>query len=408
MQLKLNKVDGYTCEAFADMASVEPHWRALETDRTQPFARFAWASACTIAQEKKGWSPLILVFFKGEDPQMILPLQVQDFGLFRRARWLCDRLSDYNTSVLANGLGETMAAKLSEAALCALKGAPWRIDAFHLLRQPAELGDESAPPLGRMIEEAEHGSHVLSLCSDWKSLFAGLRSSRSRKRLREKHKALGKLGTVSFRQIRNPAQCKAVAHQIMRWKSDQLDDRGSRNPFEGETGQLRQVITSVLDNETSATRVYGLFVGGRLIAGMIAFATRQSFSMLVTAYDPQASAKTSPGTTVLLKTMELAARAGISNYDHLYGDEPYKTEWSDRRIAMSHGYVPLTPAGWADCLFAVVRLRIKKAIMQQPAALAAINRARRWTKENASTGAPLNAIRPRTRHQHPLNAASGD
>ena len=405
MQLNVNGIDGYSCHAFADLASAEVYWRALETGVTQPFARHSWARACAATMEEgNSWSPLILVFLKGESPCMVLPLQVQQGWLLRRAHWFCAALNDYNTAIIAPDIDDITAARLAAAAFSALRKPPWRIDAIHLLRQPVEPTFPCPPPIGRLAETAEHGSHVLALHTDWEGLFAGLRSAKSRRRLREKQKALAKLGPVSLRALRRPKERAAAARQIMAWKSQQLDERGNRNPFEDGSAQLRHALMAALDDTSTGMRVYALFAGGKFVAGMIAFAGRHSFSMVVTAYDPQAGAKTSPGTTLLLKTMELAARAGIAHYDHLYGDEPYKSDWSSHRISMQHGFEPLSIMGWADCLATIGRVKVKKWIMRQPALLAAIYRLRRWTRMLAERNRPS---KPPPGATHRLNVASG-
>ncbi len=79
-------------------------------------------------------------------------------------------------------------------------------------------------------------------------------------------------------------------------------------------------------------QLFGLFLDGVMIAGIIAFVNRSCFSLLVTAYDPNGPSSCSPGIILLVKTLELSSRAGLETYDLLIGDEAYKFDWSNRTI----------------------------------------------------------------------------
>lgn len=387
MQGLLCEVEGHRCRVYSRLEDAAPFWRALEPHAPQPFLRLGWAQACAraLARERR-FQPLVLVFFKNDRPRLLVPLQITRHGLIRRANWLGGAFNDYNMPLSAPDLDPQLGGKLVAAAFTAMRGRAPRIDAIHLIRQPQDAV-WSGPAIGTLTAEAEHGTHVLTLNGNWASQFAEMRSARSRRRLREKTKALGKLGPVSFRRSRNPQERAALAAQVMSWKSAQLQARGDGDPFDGDTALFRRAILDALEDPASGLNAYGLFAAERPVAGMIAFVDRNAFSMLVTAYEPNASSKTSPGTILLLKTLELAARAGLPRYDHLFGDEDYKREWSDRRVTIVHGFEPLTMSGWIDCQAALARIAVKKFLLRRPRALAAVYGIRRWMRR-AQSNAP--------------------
>ena len=207
--------------------------------------------------------------------------------------------------------------------------------------------------------------------ADWNRRYQQLRSSRSRQRLRGKLHALKRQGRVSFRKSRNPVEMSLLARRILEWKSAQLDRNGKTNPFRPNgSGRLSDTIIAAIDHKGGNLQLFGLFLDGVMIAGIIAFVNRSCFSLLVTAYDPNGPSSCSPGIILLVKTLELSSRAGLETYDLLIGDEAYKFDWSNRTIPIRHHLRSFNLRGAVFCAVEQSRLKLKKWLLARPSAMA--------------------------------------
>ena len=67
------------------------------------------------------------------------------------------------------------------------------------------------------------------------------------------------------------------------WKSDQLDNNGNRNPFNvnSQPSPLRITIENALNNNDQSLQVFGLYLNGEMIAGMLAFVSNETFYYFV-------------------------------------------------------------------------------------------------------------------------------
>ena len=78
-------------------------------------------------------------------------------------------------------------------------------------------------------------------------------------------------------------------------------------------------------------RLYRLFVDGRAIAAVYGIEAGRRFYYYQSGYDPAWSAR-SPGMVLVGRTVEEAYARGLTDYDFLRGEEPYKLDWAaDRR-----------------------------------------------------------------------------
>lgn len=252
------------------------------------------------------------------------------------------------------------------------------IDLFHLKHQPAEIAGHPNPFLmAAGTQPSACNSHLLTLHKDWKGLHAQLRGSKSRRRLREKFNKMKKSGAVSLRCVRDPEERQRAVEDILSWKSTQLERSGDRDVFARPSrgprtgGRMRTTIEAHARSSESdrQMRVFGLYLDGSMIAGLMAFVDRSAFSMFVTAIDPRTPAAYSAGTILLVKTMELAARSGIGSYDFLAGEEAYKFDWCNRHLHLMDTFAARTLPGRIDSGVSRLRLATKKRIKANAAAM---------------------------------------
>ncbi|MHA1554545.1 MAG: GNAT family N-acetyltransferase, partial [Alphaproteobacteria bacterium] len=259
----LCKVDDLECRVFSNLSEVAIHWRNLEQSAwLTPFQQYFWStSASSSCGDDRTITPQIVVGFQSGIPKLLLPFAIETRWFTRRLVWLGQRFNDYNTPII-DRRSLTLTAE-AYARIVESVAAARAVDAMHLIRKPV---DDSMPSYGEALD-AEYASHVVDLSRDWNATYRQLRSSRSRQRIRSKMKALRQGGRVSFRKLRNPVEKSREAHQILEWKSEQLDSLGKTNPFRVRESGLSRAIFVAIGDMNGNLEVYGLFHDDVMVAG---------------------------------------------------------------------------------------------------------------------------------------------
>lgn len=359
-----------------DIGEIEPEWRALDLNGARtPFQSLDWFK--TYLAGAAGVRPVFVLAREAGRLVAIYPLAIRRSPVGTSLEWLAGHVADYNAPIVEPAFAERMPDDLFRSILAAVAEARPGIDYARFVRTLAghpALPGTPPPAAGGM--RTEYDSHALALEKDWQSYYRRLRSKDTRRRLRNKLMALRKEGTLRFMRVRSAEERVAVATRILDWKVDQLNRAGDGNPF-GRGSDLRRMILSAAAEGPGPLEVYCLRLDGEPVAGVIVLLSREVFHLWVTAYNPAASSRHSIGLQLLVKTLELAARSGFRFYDFLYGDETYKADWCDIRIAMRHHYVPLSRRGALICRALAWRLDLKKRLIASPRAMQAIRGARR-------------------------------
>ncbi|MCY6380424.1 GNAT family N-acetyltransferase [Hoeflea prorocentri] len=365
----------FAYEAMEDIAAL---WTGLQRDCVgTPFQTYSWIKAVVAADcpdqgdgKTACFRPLFVVGFVEDKPVVILPLAIRYAMTGKLLTWLGDRISDYHGPLVDRAYASRLPDNLIEAIASLIHSAIPQIDAVHLTRLPASGPDIAKSSLtNASVLAAEYSSHTLALKKDWKGLYAAMRSSKSRQRLRSKYRAFKATGRVSFRRVRGAENCLTAARQILDWKSAQVEEAGRRSPFgtaDAPSATRMAIEAALSDADNTSLRVYGLFRDNALTAGMLAFASDRVFYYYVSAYSPQLDSKFSAGIQLLTKTIELAARAGCDSYDLLIGDEKYKNDWADTDVALFNYTRPFTLKGRLICAALHARFSLKKKIMRTP------------------------------------------
>ncbi len=373
----IGEYGGYDFSYYSDIESIETHWDYLQQNKlVSPFQQLSWAKAIVAGEHKfaelnarQHASYIFVVGFIAGKPALILPFVVQSGLLGDRLAWLGEKISDYNSAVFDHDKHAVMPADLIDNILEMIHTKFPSIHAAHLIRNPAGiLKENDNNDIFSQRLTAEFSSHALTLQKDWKKLLTQLRSSKSRQRLRSKLRSLKKAGDIKFGRARGTKQRARDAAQILDWKSSQLDNNGNRNPFHinSQPSPLRITIEDALNNNDQSLQVFGLYLNGEMIAGMLAFVSDETFYYFVTAFSDDVGNKYSAGTLLLVKTLELASRFGLKNYDFLIGDEIYKSSWCDTRIPLVHYTRAFSIQGLLICLLIRIRLATKKYLMRFP------------------------------------------
>lgn len=361
---------------LTDLDAARETWTAFQASAwSTPFQSFDWIrSWYAQGPAASNIRPTIILGYAGDDLQFILPLGVEPFLGARRLCWLAGDINDYNAPLVepafAAGLSKKMAAEIWHG-IAKIVGD---VDVFHLTKQPSHIA--GAPNHFRVAGAVASScaSHMLTLQSDWDSLYKRLRSSKTRSRLRQKEVKLRREGALAFKFVRNSTERHRVIDQILKWKGDQLARSGDRNPYVNTILQQTIVACSDVATETNQLQVCGLYLDNHLISGIIAFVGNETFFLFATAYDPKAFSHCSPGTLLLLKTLEFSARAGLRTYDFLGGDEVYKNDWCNQTLILEDSFLGVTRVGRLDARLSHWVLKCKKYLKANVTAMALLRK----------------------------------
>lgn len=347
-----------------DLAQVEDVWRKFqETAWHTPFQDYDWVKSWYSHHiEQTNTRPVVVLGYANDELVFILPLAVEQHCGIHRLSWLASEINDYNCPLITLEFLSHMTKSMAKKVWLEIARLDKSIDVFHLVKQPEKLAGFANPFAARGGSKSSCDSHMLTLKRDWKLLHSELRSVKFRRSVRQKKNRLKRAGKLTFRSVRKPAERASALNTILGWKSDQLEKTSDRNPFACPT--LRHTIKSVAKTgtKTGSLRIYGLYLNGEMIAGIIVFVGGRTFSLFTTAYDPDAMPSCSPGTVLLVKSLELSARAGMHTYDFLAGDEAYKLSWCTHRLGLIDCYFGATLIGHGLGFVSRLRLEGKKWI----------------------------------------------
>jgi CelD/BcsL family acetyltransferase involved in cellulose biosynthesis len=367
----LDGLDVYTCSDLAACAAI---WKRFqEIAELTPFQRYEWLKHWYDCFAKgRSIEPYMVFVYDGGRLRLIAPLAVESGPIARRLIWLGHLVNDHNAPLADAEWLSRLEPKRAARLWQFITRQPDGIDYLHLIRHPSHLGAQHNPFLGSDPRAYSSNSHFLSLMADWPEFYQRLRGAKSRRRLREKAKRLGKVGKVRFRRVRGQAEVTAMIARLLAWKSDQLEGRGARNPF--ADGRLATQLFALANDAADGgpMRVYVLEIDNRPVAATVALVQGGTFNFYVPAYDDTGIRNCSPGTIMLVKLIELAARAGFAKFDFSLGDEAYKAEWCDSCVEITHQTEAITARG--AVVAAVVRslLDLKRRIKANDRLLSAL------------------------------------
>ncbi len=366
-EVKLENGSKLRLYAATQLSQVRHIWKQFQRSAWHtPFQNFDWINAWF---ESKNLStrakPLIILGFKEGQLQFILPFATETYFGLRRLVWAANEVNDYNSPLIKTEFLPQLSTAIVGEIYQHISRHISGIDVFYLTRQPKFLAGIANPFVSSNARRSSCDSHSICLDSNWNNLYTQQRSAKSRSRLRQKTRRLKRAGKLHFMAIRGP-QLQASIDRILQWKSVQLEQKGERNPFDRKsqgsvlTQTIRQFAS--VDTKNNPLRVYGLFLDGEMIAGLIAFVEKKTFSLFTMSYGPEVFTNCSAGSILLVKTIELAARAKLLNYDFLAGDEPYKLSWCDQKLDLYDCVFATTGIGQLGAFASNARLEVKKSL----------------------------------------------
>ena len=211
------------------------------------------------------------------------------------------------------------------------RGAAW--DALDLRGMPAE-----SPTVGELIAAASargmrhaivpgHSRPAVCLDETWDA-FLNSRPGRFRYNLRSRLRRLQERGAVRFRSVTRPSE--------VRWAMVALTELHARR-WRG------QHTSTIFSSSSAARRFYAeaaqryaergmldltlLEVDGRPVAGSLGFVDGDTYYYYLPAWEPEL-APLAPSSLLLSYLIERGYERGLTRFDFMLGDEPYKARWA--------------------------------------------------------------------------------
>ncbi len=347
-----------TVRIASSLEAVEGSWRAFESSvYCSRFQSYDWLDGYLKAGALLPGSEIAVAVVSSHNKlRMIVPFVIEHLRAGSRLCWLGHDVNDYNAPIIdlawALGLTGDDMRSIWGRILAALP----QVDYVHIQRQPTLLGNCPNPftHLARTPDTCH--AYAIAVDGSWRETYARLRSTKSRRRLREKMKRLGKSGRVRLRRIRQPGEQREVLKRMVAWKDRQLKASGDSNPF--SDGAFERFLISAQDTSGphGALRLFVLEVGDVVAAAALCLAGRDDMNLFITAHDPETFQKCSVGTLMMVKLMELTARSGRSVFDLSCGAEPYKRDWNVAVMDMFVTQWPVSARGYVMSIMERARL----------------------------------------------------
>lgn len=325
------------------------------------FQRYEWLSAWNdTVGRSENVSPMIVAGIAGDDVKILFPLAAERQLGARKVGWLAADWCDYNMPLMA----PDFAAKLTEADVAvlwsALSDVIGDVDYLQLEKQPLTVGDYANPFAHHGTQPFTADAYALKLGDEWQSFYAGLRSSKTRRRLREKENRLRKAGDLRFRQLKDRGEIRDAVSTMLDWKVAQIVAKGMLNPFSGTI--VDDFLVRVVAMSPRFGRFYSLDLDGEMLAGCLALVDRKTFTIYQTAYGLGPHSRHSPGRILINRMMAAAIDEGLEFFDFSLGDEPYKLDVCDIRTKLMRSARAVTAAGWLPVLLHNAKYAAKRRV----------------------------------------------
>lgn len=304
-----------------------------------PFQNRAWMTDWQAkVGDARGVLPVTAVAYSGKVPVFALPLAVtRRFGT-RVLTWHGAQLNDY-CAPLAGEAFRGLAAGIDGArVMTEIARMLGGIDLVVLSKSPRQIEGAANPFVFGNALSYHARAHAIALPAgaSFESFYAARRSTKTRRRIKEKLNALEKLGKVEFRFADSAAEAREVSALCLAAKSRQLQANGHWDPF-SDAAVRDYVVSSFAKEPGRSTWACSLSCGGEILATAVGFRSARSWLLYQMSMEDSGKERYSPGTHLLMNLLKRCIDERAEELDLGLGDESYKGEWCnvDKELAVS-------------------------------------------------------------------------
>jgi CelD/BcsL family acetyltransferase involved in cellulose biosynthesis len=294
-------------------------WSGLARRSASPFVTYEWLSCW--------WS----AFGRGEPTWLLL--REDDGSLAAGALLEGDRGKALSSAANVHS-GDWDAVARDERARTELWDALGELGANRItldaIREDAGKADAAGAALRRAGYRIVQGHGALSpwldLPATWEELIQ--KSSRNlRSQLGRRQRALEREGTLTFRNVADPAEVDEALEAFLQLEGSGWKGRaGTAILGDPRTERLYRDFAQAAASR-GWLRMYSLELDGDLIAGDYGCSFAGTGFLIKTAFS-EAHERFSPGLVLRAKVLQAAIEEGLTSYDFLGGPERYKQRWA--------------------------------------------------------------------------------
>lgn len=353
----------YRWQVSRSLEEMREPWMALQARAIMsPFQSYAWIRNWYDHKGRlEGDEIVLLSAWEDGAIVMLFPFALKHRLGGRQLRWLGDKWNDYNAPVIDAG----QFAKLTDADIVwiheRIAAEIGQVDCAILIKQPAMLSGLAHPFATAAASQETDSAHAIQLTAHGAKGGFGRASL---KRLREKEKALAKIGDLRFGRVTEPLRKRDVATLLLDWKAQQLDARGARNPFRSEDNQY--FLVRFAEAHPDMAEVYTLEVGSAVVAAALLIVRPKSAILYQMAYAPGEMAHHSPGLILLVKLIAALKAQGHEVFDLSTGNDPYKFKLCDLTTPLKRSVRTYTARGVLPVAVEQSRLLCDRTVKSNP------------------------------------------
>ena len=371
-------------EILSCMAAAAPIWLELERSSAvwSPFQRHGWASSWqeTVGRAQ-GTTPFIVV---GRDhagiASFLWPLCRARLGPLAVARYFGGKHSNANFPLWRPEIATTLTAADLGAILTDIGRVGRGVDMLVLLNQPKSWSFVANPLALLPHEESPSKVCYGSLSADFEALYQDRVSASTRKKMRQKERALAKHGAIRYWRVRSAEDTSRVLDAFFAQKAERMRQLGIANPFaEPGVRAFIEAAATCSDPHTGEPPIelYAASVGDQIAATFAGVVSDRRFCGMFNSMIMNELANESPGELLLANVVRMACERGLLTFDLGIGEAGYKRAFCNETDTLFDAVVPLTMRGKLVAPLWRAQLNVKRRIKHSPFARQTIEALRR-------------------------------
>ncbi len=333
---------------FTDMASAEPHWRALEQScvLATPYQHYdflrLWQRHVGAVS---GVSPFIVVGFNSfGTPLFLWPLGLRHVAGLRVAEFLGGKHSNFNMALWRSDVAVHLQASDLKAVLSRLGS---RADLLRLTNQPLTWGGATNPfallPRQRSANYAFSGT----LIPDFDALLRARTNAAARKKMRKKERTLAGYGHVRFGRAEGQREIRHALDVFFKQKSARMRAQGLHDVFADPNVRrfIEDAATTICPDNLPLIELYTLSVDDMVVATMGGIVGRGRFCAMFNSIVDGRYAIESPGEQLIVQLVQQCCKRGLTTFDLGIGNARYKNLFCGDAEPLFDSFLPLSAAG---------------------------------------------------------------
>jgi CelD/BcsL family acetyltransferase involved in cellulose biosynthesis len=339
-------------DILTSLEEAAPVWLELERSDAlaSPYQRFVWASSWqeTVGQGE-GATPFIVV---GRDhageAAFLWPLCRMRLGPLSIARFFGGKHSNANFPLWRPETASGITAQEIRNVIDDIARSPQCPDMLVLLNQPRSWSFVVNPMALLPHDESPSKICHSALPSDFEAFYRDRVSSSTRKKMRQKERALSRHGAVSYWRASSREDVHRVLGAFFEQKAMRMRQLGIANVFaEPAVREFIEMAATRPDPNTGVAPIelYAASVGDCIVATFAGVVSNRRFCGMFNSMIMNELSNESPGELLLANVVRMACERGLNSFDLGIGEAGYKRAFCNETETLIDTVVPLTVRG---------------------------------------------------------------